>query len=236
MATSGTTSWTLQKDTAINAALRKLGVLSGGSAPQTYEITNATETLNGMIKSWHADGMPVWAINDYSFPTVANTSSYLIGTGQTLNTPAPLKVIQAYRNQGTTSANVPMNIYTEYNFNLLPTTASAGTPVNLWYQPLSSTGVINLWPAPLDTSYTIHIIYQRPFEDMTSSTDNFDFPSYWMEAVIYGLAARLAPEYGIPIQDRQLLMKEAEMFHQQALMFGSEEGSLYLMPDWAGKR
>jgi hypothetical protein len=236
MATSGTTSWTLQKDAAINAALRKIGVVSGGASPQTYEITNATETLNGMIKSWHADGMPVWAINDYSFATVAGTSTYTIGTGQTLNTPAPLKITQAYRNQGTTSANVPMNIYTEYNFKLLPTTASSSTPVNLWYQPLGATGVISLWPAPVDTSYTIHIVYQRPFEDMTASTDNFDFPSYWMEAVVYGLAARMAPEYGIPLQDRQQLMKEADIFHQEALLFGSEEGSIYMMPDWAGKK
>ena len=62
-----------------------------------------------------------------------------------------------------------------------------------------------------------------------------DFPRYWYEAVIYGLASRLSREYGIPVQDRQELKQEAEMFHQQALSFGTEEGSLYLQPDTNGK-
>ena len=51
-----------------------------------------------------------------------------------------------------------------------------------------------------------------------------------------GLAWRLAGEYGIPIQDRQLLQKEAMYFHDMAMSFGTEEGSLFLMPDWAGRK
>ncbi len=67
---------------------------------------------------------------------------------------------------------------------------------------------------------------------MVSGTDTLDFPQWWHEAVIYGLASRLAPEYGIPLQDRSMYQKEAEYFLQEALSFGTEEGSLYLAPDW----
>jgi hypothetical protein len=146
----------------------------------------------------------------------------------------PLKVLQAYRNQ-TNSVNVPMNIYTEYNFNILPLSTSSGVPINLWYQPLSTYGTVNLWPIPSDSTTTITLVYQRPFEDMVSATDDFDFPPYWMDALIYGLAARLAPEYGIPLPDRQMILKEAEGLHQLALLYGMEEGSIYLMPDWSGR-
>ncbi|MDE3022481.1 MAG: hypothetical protein KGI54_11550 [Pseudomonadota bacterium] len=235
MSTSGTTVWSLQRDSVINGALRKLAVLSGGSAPATYEVSNAAEALNAMIKGFQTDGMPVWAIKKYTFTVVSGTPSYTIGNGQTINTPMPLKVIQAYRNQ-TNSVNVPMNIYTEYNYNMLPLTVSSGVPINLWYQPQSTYGTVNVWPQPSDSTTTITLVYQRPFEDMNSSTDDFDFPPYWTEALIYGLAARLAPEYGVPLQDRQLLTKEAEYFHQTALMYGVEEGSLYIQPDWSGKR
>lgn len=234
MSTSGTTVWSLQRDEVINGALRKLAVLSGGSSPATYEITNAAETLNAMVKGFQADGMPVWAIKKYTFTVVSGTSVYNIGNSQTLNTPMPLKVLQAYRNQAN-SVNVPMNIYTNYNFNLLPLTLTSGVPINLYYQPLSNYGVISLWPIPDDSTTTITLVYQRPFEDMNTATDDFDFPPYWTEALIYGLAWRLAPEYGVPIQDRAAMMKEAEFFHQQALMYGSEEGSIYMTPDWAGK-
>ena len=234
MSTSGTTVWSLQRDAVINGALRKLAVLSGGSSAAAYETTNAAEALNAMIKGFQADGMPVWAIKSYTMTTVSGTSAYNIGVSQTLNTPMPLKVLQAYRNQ-TNSVNVPMNIYTNYNYNLLPLSTSSGVPINLYYQPLSTYGTINLWPIPSDSTTTITLVYQRPFEDMNIATDDFDFPSYWTEALIYGLAWRLAPEYGIPLQDRAAFQKEAEFFHQQALFFGQEEGSIYLSPDWAGK-
>lgn len=231
MATSGTTIWSLKRDAVINSALRKISVLSGGSSPETYEITNAAEALNAMIKGFQTDGMPVWAIKEYTFTTTANTQSYNIGVGQTINTPMPLKVVQAYRRDTSTGINIPLNVYTHYDFALLPVTASAGEPVNMFYQPLSTYGTLKLWPTPIDADTTITLVYQRPFEDMTTSTDDFDFPAYWTEALIYGLAWRLCAEYGTPIQDRSTIMKEAEYFHAQALSFGQEEGSLFFMPD-----
>jgi hypothetical protein len=234
MSTSGTTVWALQRDAVINSALRKLSVLSGGNSPQTYEVTNAAEALNAMIKGFQAEGMPVWAIKEYTFTTVANTASYNIGNGQTLATPMPLKIIQADRVESTGSVNIPMEIYSHYDYNLLPINASSGEPVNMFYQPFTTYGKIQMWPTPIDANTTIRIIYQRPFEDMNASTDNFDFPDYWTEALIYGLAWRMSPEYGIPLMDRQELMKTAEYFKQQALSFGTEEGSIFLSPDWSG--
>jgi len=235
MSTSGTTVWSLKRDAVITSALRKIGVLSSGSSPSTNDITNGAEALNAMIKGFHVDGMPVWAIKEYTFTTVANNNTYNIGNSQTLNTPMPLKVIQAYRIENTGSSNIPLNIYDHYDFNLLPQNATSGEPVNLFYQPLSNYGVVKLWPAPQDANTTITLVYQRPFEDMVNSTDDFDFPPYWTEALIYGLAWRLSPEYGYPLMDRQNLQKEAEYFHEMALSFGTEEGSLFFMPDDSSK-
>lgn len=236
MSTSGTTTWKLNRNELISAALRKLGVLSGGSSPETYQITDGTQALNALVKGLQTDGMPVWAIKTYSFTTVAGDPDYPIGVGQTLNTAKPLKIFQAWRNQDSKYSNVPMNIYTNYNYDLLPLANSSGTPVNLYYQPMRDSGMINLWPKPIDSTTTISIRYQAPFEDMTGATDDLDFPSEWTEAVIYLLAVRLAPEYGLPILDRQQLKKEADELHAQAMMFGTEEGSFFFQPDTAGQK
>ena len=236
MSTSGTTIWSLKRDAVINSALRKLSVLSGGSAPDAYEVTNGAEALNAMIKGFIADGMPAWAIKEFTFTTTANVSSYDIGVGLTLNTPMPLKVVQGFRRESSTGSNIPLNVYTHYDFNLLPTAAASGVPVNLFYQPFSTYGTLRLWPIPTTTTNTVTIVYQRPFEDMNSATDDFDFPPYWTEALIYGLSWRLAGEYGIPINDRNLLFKEAMYFHDQALSFGQEEGSLFLSPAYNYRR
>lgn len=236
MSLSGSTSWSLQAQDIISAALRKLGVLSGGASPETYQVTNGMQALNALIKGFYADGMPVWAIQTYTFTVTQGVSQYLIGPGQTFNTDMPLKVLQSWRNQNTNYSNVPMNVYTNYNYDLLPLTNSSGTPVNIYYQPFESYGAINLWPKPNDSTTQISIRYQVPFEDVLSGTDNLDFPSYWTEALIYGLAQRLAPEYGIPLQDRQLLTQEAEKYHQTALSFGVEEGSFFFQPDYVGQK
>ena len=234
MSTSGSTTWSLQRDSIINAALRKLAVLSGGSTPATYEITNATEALNALLKGFYADGMPLWAMSSYTFTPTVGVAAYNIGVGQTLNIPMPMKVVQAWRGSSN-SSNIPMNVYSNTNYNILPLTYSSGTPVNLYYQPLSTYGTIHLWPLPADNSNTISIRYQRPFEDMNASTDNLDFPAYWTEAVIYGLADRLAPEYGIPLEDRKVLSMQATTFHANALSFGSEDSSFYIQPNNFGR-
>lgn len=233
MATSGTTTYTQNRNEVITGALRKLAVLASGGTPDTNQISDANAALNAMVKAFHADGMPLWKIKEYTFTVTSGTSTYTIGPSQTLNTHTPLKVIQALRTQsGATS--IPMNIFTHYDFNLLPSQNNSGVPVNLYYEPLRTTGVISLWPTPNDSTTTITIVYQSPFEDMTTSTDDFDFPSYWIEALIYNLAWRLSPEYGIPLNDRNQLANEAKFFKQEALSFGTEEGSMYLQPDWSG--
>jgi len=233
MSTSGTYTWTMTLQSLVNAALRKLAVLSGGSSPETYEVTNATEALNAMLVGLQTQGLPVWKMTQLSFTTVGGQHTYTIGAGQGIDSIMPLKVVQAWRSTNG-QANIPVNVYTNYNYNLLPQITSSGTPVNLYYQPLEVYGQVHLWPTPQDTTNLITIRYQAQFSDMVNLTDEIDFPRYWYEAIIYGLASRLAPEYGIALQDRAVIEAQAERFKQDALSYGQEEGSMFFQPDWTG--
>jgi hypothetical protein len=235
MATSGSYDWKLNRDQVITAALRKLAVLPSGGSPSTAQTNDGSDALNAILKAFHADGMPLWAITSTTFSCVAGTASYSIGVGQTINTVAPLKVIQAlYTVSG--NAPVPMNIYTRNDFNQLPILSTiTGTPVNLYYQPLEAEqGTIRVWPTP-DTTTSITIHYQRPFTDMDAAANDLDFPNYWTQAIIYNLAWSLAPEYGVPPTDRNILAQEATFWKKEALNYGSEEGSVYFQPDIVGR-
>lgn len=234
MATSGTTTFSLTGDQIVNAALRKLAVLGDGQSPSATQLSNGTQALNAMLKTFMAKGMPLWAVTEYTVTPTA-TRTYTFGIGQTLNVAAPLKVLQVLRRSSTDNSQVPMMLRTHYDYNLLSNSSATGTPTVFWYEPLNQTGVLHVWPTPdTDTiaNQTFVVVYQRPFDDMVSGTNTLDFPQMWHEAVIYGLAMRLAPEYGIPLQDRTMFQKEAEYFLQEALSFGTEEGSLFIMPDW----
>ena len=235
MPTSGDTTWQLTRDQIIAAALRKVG-FAEGETPNTNQTSYAAEALNALITAWRADGMPVWAMKTFSFSVTAGTQDYNIGVGQTINTPMPMKLTQAIRVTTSGGNRVPLNIYTQYDFNLLSNFSSTtGTPVQLYYQPKSTFGTLRLWPIPDSTfasGNTIEITYQRPFEEFDTATDEPDFPSYWTRAMIFGLASELASEYGLPLADRGYLDKKAMETKDLALSYGTEEGSIKFMPDW----
>jgi hypothetical protein len=233
MATSNSTDWSLNRNQVISGALRKLGVLPSGGTATSNQISDAADALNAIVKAFQADGMPLWKVSSQAFTVVDGTSSYTVGPSQTINCPKPLRILQAFWTP-TGGTNTPLNVYTRYDFNELPQGSTyEGDPVNLYYQPLRTTGVIKLWPTPDNSTTSITFHYISPFEDMDNSTDDFDFPSEWMQAIIYNLAWALAPEYGIPPVDREILRKEAQYWHQKTLEMGSEEGSMFLQPDWS---
>jgi hypothetical protein len=231
MATSGSTDWSLNRDQVITSALRKLAVLPSGQSPSTAMTSDASDALNALVKAFQADGMPLWKISSQSFTVVSGTSSYTVGPSLTVNCPKPLKIIQAFYTPSGGN-NTPMNVYNRYDFNDLPQgTTYTGTPVNLYYQPLRTGGVIQLWPTPDDSTTSITFHYQSPYEDMDVAANDFDFPSEWIQALIFNLAWTLAPEYGIPPTDRAILQKEAEYWHQYVLSMGAEEGGVFFQPD-----
>lgn len=228
MATSNSTDWTLNRDQVITGALRKLGVLPSGGTPTTAQVNDAVDALNGIVKVFQADGMPLWKISSQSFTVTSGTNSYTVGPSQTIDIPKPLRIIQAlYTVSGGTPT--PMRVENRYDFNDLPT--SSGSPITLYYQPLRTTGTIKLWPTPDNSTTSITFHYQSPFEDMDGASNDFDFPSEWIMALIYTTAWALAPEYGVPPNDRGILQKEAEYWHQYVLSMGYSEGSLFLTPD-----
>lgn len=229
MATSNSTDWSLNRDQLITTALRKIGVVPSGGTPTTNQINDCVDTLQAIVKAFMADGMAVWKVATQTFTVVSGTNSYTVGPSQTINCPKPLRVIQGFWTPSGGN-NTPLNIYTRYDYNVLATTAT-GDPVDLYYQPLRTTGVIRLWPTPNNSTTVISFDYISPYEDMDASSNDFDFPPEWIMALIYTLAWAMAPEYGLPILDRQELKKDADFWHQYALSMGSEEGSLNFKPN-----
>lgn len=228
MATSGSTDYSQTRDDIIKRALRLIGALAQGESPTTDQVTEAAVALNGLVKAWQADGMPLWAIKERNVPLVAATNTY------TLTTPKPLKVLQAWYRNTTSNVDVPMRVITRDEYNRLGNKTSSGTPIQIYYEPRRDDGVLHVFPTPSATDVTsvsIYLVYQAPFEDFDVSTDTPDFPQEWYDAITYGLACRLAPEYGLPIPDRKTLWQEMTIIKQDALNFGLEEGSIYFQVD-----
>lgn len=227
MTTSNVYSYQISRDELITAALRKLAVLAEGQTPTAQNLADGQMALNGAIAQLRSVGMPLWARSEYTFTPTTNV--YTIGTGFTLNTPFPVRLLQAYRSNGT--AKIPLEIVARQDFNILPT-SSGGTPLKVNYQPNINSGVLSFWPTPDSTNTdTITIVYQRPFQYFTSASETLDFPEEWYNAFIYTVASLLAPEWSVPLQDRQLLKMEAKEYTDMALEVGQEAGSFFVQPE-----
>ena len=235
MSTSGSTDFSVSRDDIIKRALRIIGVLAQGETPTTNQTTEAAVALNGLVKAWEADGMPLWAIKSFSIPLTAGAATYQIGLSKTVNTPKPLKVIQAFNHNVSSNVDVPIRIITRQEYNVLGNKTSTGNPIQVYYEPLNEYGILHVFPVPStieQTANTIVIYYQRPFEDFDVALDTPDFPQEWYDAITYGLATRLAPEYGLDMSSRKTLWQEMSVIKQEALNFGLEEGSLFFQRDF----
>jgi hypothetical protein len=227
MTTSSIYTYQLTRNQIIESALRKLGVLAEGQTPSTQNYADGMMALNTVISQLRAVGMPLWARSEYTFTPTTNT--YTIGTGMTLSTPFPVKLLQAFRTD--TDAKIPLEIVAREDFNILPT-SSNGSPIKINYQSFVNYGTISLWPTPTSTNTaTITLVYQRPYQYFTTSTETMDFPEEWYSAIIYHLAVRLAPEWGVPLPDRQMLMQEAKMYTDDAMSVGQEDGSFFIQAE-----
>jgi hypothetical protein len=239
MATSGTTTYSTNAGMLIQGALRILGVVSQGDNPNVVQIQEAMESLNFMVKAYEADGMPLWKITQTTIPLAANVGAYTLGPSvvaspSSIVNPKPLKVIQGFLHNIQGLNDTPMRIVTRQEYNMLGNKTTLGTPIQLFYEPLLDTGVLHVYPVPASSDATannIVIVYQSPFEDFDATTDEPDFPQEWYDAVKFGLADRLSAEYGIEMQHRSDIQKRAIMYKQEALSFGTEEGSLYFQTD-----
>lgn len=60
MSTSGTTTFSRNRDQLIAAALRKIGAFESGETPDADSVTDASAALNTMVKHWQATGIHIW--------------------------------------------------------------------------------------------------------------------------------------------------------------------------------
>lgn len=231
-----TTIFQLTRDDIINAAYRKLAVLGEGQNATQAQLFTGQQALNAIVATFQTLGMALWARKELNISPVVGRSDYAIGVGQVINVPFPLHVYNAQLILTNNKSQIEVEIMARQDFNNLPI-ASNGTIVNGTYQPFINYGVFSVWPTPDVTTpigTILKLTYQTPFNYFNFATDLMDFPQEWTNALIYQLACSLAPEIGLPTQDKADLRADAKMHLETVLSNGTEDGSVFFGKDWAG--
>jgi hypothetical protein len=79
MATSGSVNFSTSRDEVIKYALLNVGGIASGGTPTATQYTDCAYLLNGIVKMWQTEGMPLWALKSgYIFP-IHDTNQVLLG-------------------------------------------------------------------------------------------------------------------------------------------------------------
>lgn len=178
----------------IKSAMQKIRVLQKGETPDADEASDGLNALNRMLSTWSNDSLLLYARTWESFNLVAGTASYTIGSGQTFNTTKPMNIITAFIRSGTT--DYPVSVIPDENYYAIPDKTAQGIPSQLNFSNAHPTATVRLFPVPTD-AYSLHILSEKQLSSISTLDTSIDLPAGWEEALIYNLALRLAPEYGV---------------------------------------
>jgi len=146
----------------------------------------------------------------------------------------PNELLEVYRRNIDDVVDVPLIRLSRTDFFTLSDKDTSGIPVNFYYDPQLTNTVLHVWPtasAGFAKDSTLQLLIKKPFDDMDSANDDFEFPQEWYEPLVYGLAERIAPMIGYPLQDRQMLKMEAAQYLDLALSFDHEQTDVTFVPN-----
>lgn len=225
MTTSGNISWELTRDQLVIRAYAKLGIPGEDNTLTALQLADGVEALNSVVATAVTDGMPLWKRETISLTPSTTSQIYSVNDA--------VKIANVYL-RDSAGVQYKINQKSLYDFMQLPRN-SIGIPVHwTWAQGLQG-GNLSIWPLTSDSTTvatkTLQVVYQAEFDGFTAAGETLDFPAYWTNAIIYKTASILAPEQGLPLPDRQQLMKEAETYWKQASDYGDEDGSMLIQPE-----
>lgn len=224
--TSHTNNFPVQRDLVVRRALRMVGAYTSTDLPRPEQLQDAVTVLNMMIKSWSLEGF-LWLRQFITVTLVAGQNSYTIGPDGTPSVDRPVHIFNANR-KSATGNEIPMISLTRTDWMVVPNKTTQGVPVQFYYDPQTVNGTLYVWPTPpTGTTDTIILDADRQLDIMSDNLNEFDFPPQWVEAIVYSLAMRLAPEYGLPLSERQILESEASALFVKASTDDRDVASIY---------
>lgn len=149
----------------------------------------------------------------------------------------PLKIINCRRIAWLGSGAVgglletPMTpMLARLDYEEFPSKTNIGTPTQAFYDPLgsgSTFGRLKIWPAPPDATNGIRFTAQRPIQDFNVAGDTPDFPTEWINALVFNLAKSMSVEFGVTPEQYQMITTQAQEHLDIVQGWDRENESIY---------
>lgn len=145
------------------------------------------------------------------------------------------RAINCYRRDDS-DIDTTVDILAYEDYATLSQKANDGAPDLVSWKPGLTTGTLYVWPTggDMDTNKLV-LTVDRTIEDFDATSDNPDFPIEWGNVLVWLLAADLAPDYGLGLQDRMYIRAEADRKKERALQYGQDTGPVQFGIDTQGR-
>jgi len=146
----------------------------------------------------------------------------------------PLKLFNFMYGSSIGASGVPVNHWSRQEYMQQPDKSSQGTVVNWFYNPTLTSGLLYVWQTASDVENVLYFDVRKPLAIYNDISDELDFPSEYLMALKWGIAADVAPSYGVPDNRQLLLEQKASDALEAATDNDNELDSIYLSPNYSG--
>jgi hypothetical protein len=212
----------------IEEALGLLGVAAPGDGVVAEEEGASIRALNGLLRSLQTQGANLWRITDIVTDVAGGTNEVafagVIDIMSARWTDVNAGVAVSYERS--------LAPWTRAQYDELPTKATTGTPTTWTLIKGRSAVSARLWPIPL-LAGRLTVTATRRIQDVTALDQGLDIPGELEDAIVWGLADRLALQWPTAPADRSAIAARAQELSRAALDYDRPQ-SVYMSPDGAG--
>jgi hypothetical protein len=133
--------------------------------------------------------------------------------------------------RSTALQDTPVAMISRTEYAQLASKSTSGKIVQAFYDPQLGAGQLSVWPTPDSAADVLCFWYERLLEDFNIGENTPDFAIEWGEALILGLAHRMAPSAGLSLPERQDLERRAQDALDKAMGYDKEDVSTFFQPD-----
>lgn len=177
----------------IHQALMLMGDMGPGYTASTDVLNTGLETANAMLAGWSAEGNMVPFVSSNAVP-LTGASAYTWGTGATINSARPLKILAARATAN--SVSNPVRIAenaADWAATVDDDSATANFPEILFCDYAHPQSTLQFWPTPnnggVATVYSL-----KALSAFAALGDTISMHSGYEHAITYNLAVLLAPK------------------------------------------
>lgn len=195
-------------------ALKQTNVLGVGQAAQAEDLSDAFTLLQMMLAQWQRRRYAVYHLIDVVKQSTG-AQSYTWGTGGDINSARPAKIEAAFARMPITNAPYQVDYMLEIlrareDYDRILIKGMPSFPRYCFYDSAYPLGNVFVWPVPSDV-FELHFTVMAQLQQFATAYDEFNMPPEYQEAIMYNLALRLYPMYGLPVNPSVLALAKSSM-------------------------